>query len=229
MLTLFSLSTPFLSPFSLSLADPPLPWAQALERPARASLRRCPAAHCPAISTLPARPPLTSPSPVPSSLPRSAQATSTPQTTGARRRAATPPWHPTSPAMPLPEPLTAAGHQCRARTRHRSPQRPPRAAATVLLAHATRPSAPAVAARPRARSSAPLLPALAPAALPLPFHRRTHPCPLPFPPTLPQAVPRAERSPAPCPETGRGRPCRRKHLTVEPLLPALLHPRTRSS
>jgi len=33
---------------------------------------------------------------------RSAQMTSTPQTTGAWRRAATPPWHPTSPAMPLP-------------------------------------------------------------------------------------------------------------------------------
>jgi len=66
------------------------------------------------MSTLPARPPLTSPSPVPSSLPCFAQTTSTPQTTGARRRAATPPWHPTSPAMSLPEPLTTAGHQCRA-------------------------------------------------------------------------------------------------------------------
>ena len=66
------------------------------------------------MSTLPARPPLTSPSPVSSSLPCSAQTTSTPQTTGARRRAATPPWHPTSPAMSLPEPLTTAGHQCRA-------------------------------------------------------------------------------------------------------------------
>jgi len=90
----------------------------------------------------------------------------------------------------LPEPLTAAGHQCHARTCHRSSQRPPRAAATVLLAHATRPSASAVAARPRARSSASLLPAPAPAALPIPFHRRTHPCPLPFLP----------RCPKPCPE-----------------------------